>query len=146
MPVQRSEYDSSESYWASAGPRNQSCSWPAHRNTPASKTCSKPFPMADIRPIQRPFLRAARVPLRNGHRGVFAMCTAYSTACRSARGGQWCNAFGKRPCAHLKTGHCPFSMTGQRPFVRGRPRWAAQWHTGRHSNRPAPTMCPFTER
>jgi hypothetical protein len=34
--VRRSEYDSSESYWASAGLRNQSCSWPAHRNTVAT--------------------------------------------------------------------------------------------------------------
>jgi hypothetical protein len=33
MPVRRPEYDSSESYWASAGPRIQSCSWPAHLNT-----------------------------------------------------------------------------------------------------------------
>jgi hypothetical protein len=31
--MRRPEYDMSESYWASAGPRIQSCSWPAHRNS-----------------------------------------------------------------------------------------------------------------
>jgi hypothetical protein len=45
MPVRRPEYDTFDTYWASAGPRILSYTWLAHRNiTPARR-----FPtMADI--------------------------------------------------------------------------------------------------
>jgi hypothetical protein len=38
--VRRPEYDKSESYWASAGLRIQSCSWPAHRKSLQDLDCS----------------------------------------------------------------------------------------------------------
>jgi hypothetical protein len=41
------------------------------RHPPRSETGSKPFPITDILPIQRPFLRAARVLLQKGHHGCF---------------------------------------------------------------------------
>jgi hypothetical protein len=36
MPVRRPEYDTSDTYWASAGPRILSYTWLAHRNTVVS--------------------------------------------------------------------------------------------------------------
>jgi hypothetical protein len=56
------------------------------------------------------------------------------------RASPWRNLFGKALCAHLRTGHHPFSRTSHRPFVRGRTKWAAKRSTGCHSNRPAPAM------
>jgi hypothetical protein len=48
MPVRRPEYDTSESYWASADPRILSYTYLAHRNTeqdaPREKSSLEPEP------------------------------------------------------------------------------------------------------
>ena len=91
------------------------------RHPPRSETGSKPFPKADNLPMQRPFLRATRVPLKNGHRGgVF-----------NGYGPFYCEPVGKgEPVAQRirentlcpsQNGHYPFSMT-----VKGHSSAAAQ--------------------
>jgi hypothetical protein len=152
MPVRWSEYDSSESYWASAGPRNQSCSWPAHRNIeasangapqcafwvignpqfpprhlPRSETGSNSFPKTDNLPMQRPFLRTTRVPLKNGRLGCFS----------SGNGPFYSEPVGKgEPVAqHIRENNlCP-SQNGLLPVLkrRGKGHLSAATQDGLHN-------------